>query len=170
MTALHTDAPELYRARLRSQVRDTVRAAMEACAPNARSVWAAVLGITHGLLDRAIARDGDKALHVADALAAPQAVRHALAQLLIGDGHVIAALPAADACQDDLSLLAAHVRDASAAQIALVEAMADGVVAADEGARLVATSERLLSVTATVRALGQRAVTQRAVRLVARAR
>lgn len=170
MTLSHTETPEQYRARLRAQVRDATRTAMEACAPNARSVWAAVLGITHGLLDRAIARDGDKALHVADALAAPQAVRHALAALIVGDGYVIAALPAADACPDDLSLLAAHVRETSAAQIALVEAMADGTVSADEGARLVATSERVLSVSATVRALGQRALASRGVRLVARAR
>lgn len=170
MQSPNNRTPEEYRAALRAEVRNTVRVALEACAPNARSLWAAAEGVSHQLLDRSVARDGDKSLHLADLLAAPQAVRHAVAQLLIGEGHCIAELPAAAPCPDDLSLLASHVRETSAAQLALVEAMADGSVSADEGARLVECSQRVHAVTATVAALGRRAVANRSVRLKAVAR
>lgn len=170
MADLRTRTPAQYAADLGATVKRAILAAAAACDPAWRALTAAALGKSRQRIDDVCDLGDDAQLSVRDLLAYPEPIRHALAALIVGDGYVIAALPAADACPDDLSLLAAHVRETSAAQIALVEAMADGTVSADEGARLVATSERVLSVSATVRALGQRALASRGVRLVARAR
>jgi len=163
-----TLAPDLYRATLRSQIRDVLRTTLEDCAANARTVWAATIGVPHQHIDRAIARDGDKALHVADALAAPEPVRHALAQALIGDSHVIAQAPL-HGTSDDFALLAKLVREQNATLEALITAAADATITTDEGARIERAAHRSMQVTAAVRELGRRAVSQRGLSLVPRA-
>lgn len=125
---------EQRRADLRAEVSDAVGAALIHCDRSARAIWAATLDVSTTHLDNCVS--GTKALHVADALAAPEPVRHALAQLLAGDAHVVVELPAIADASDDWRLVATAQRESGEAIAATLDAFADGRVTAAEGARL----------------------------------
>lgn len=169
MTGHNTDTPEQVRAAMNAAVKRAMRAAEDHCAPNWRSVFAALVGISPSRVGQYLALDDDAQIPAALVAFLPQPMRLAVVAVLLGETHVPAEVPPALDCPDDLSLLAAHQRETAASVTALVEGMADGRVSADEGAKIVETGLRAQAVTATVVALGRRAVAQRGVRLVARA-
>jgi len=151
------------RADARAEVARTLGTALasDACARNARVVWADAINVSTTHLDNCV--HGTKALHVADAMLAPEAVRLALAQLLAGDGHAIVELPTSTDQSDDFRLIATVQRESGEAISATLEAIADGRIGADEGARLVKECDEAIASLLAVRERGRSAVRNRVV-------
>lgn len=161
MPSSSTRTPAQWVADLGAQVKRAIITASMSCDPAWRSLTAAALGKSRQRIDDVCDLGDDAQLSVRDLLAYPEPIRHALAQLVVGEGHCIASVPEAVETPDDLALLSRLVRESNAAVEALMSAIADGRISADEGAKIVDACQRSLAVTATVRQLGERAVKAR---------
>lgn len=131
-----TETPGQCREGLRASVKRTIAAAALTCDPAWRSIVAATIGLSRQRIDQMIALDDEAQLSVADAMAMPQPIRHALATDLIGDGHMIAALPAAASDSSDLDLVMRAQKESADVIAAHLAALRDGRMCRAEGVEL----------------------------------
>lgn len=125
---------------------------------------ATILGCDEHLVRRYADAHEPTALSVADLSALPLGVRRALVVEHVVPGHdlVERGVEASDlGC--DLAHVRAIVREAAEASDVALAAIADGHITADEGAQLVAHSNRLIAAALRMRARGQSAIRERAV-------
>lgn len=149
--------PGAFRAHLDGLVRRIARVALEECEASARAVWGATLGVDRRRVDEWLIPDGQKRLSVADALAGPAPVRHALARALVGDGHVIAALPASEDGGADLRTVAASIASHAQAIRTTIDALADGTIDPAEGREIARHAELAIEDLVTLLHAGKRA-------------
>lgn len=125
---------------------------------------AAILGCDESLVRRYADAHEPTALSVADLAALPVGVRRALILEHVAPGHDLvehAAVAPDLGC--DLAHIRAVIRESARATDVALDAIADGHITADEGAALVAHSDRLIAEAVRLRALGQSAIRERVV-------
>lgn len=125
---------------------------------------AAILGCDEHLVRRYADAHEPTALSVADLAALPLGVRRALITEHVAPEHdLVERGTAASDLGCDLAHVRAVVREAAHATDVGLDAIADGHITADEGATLVAHSDRLIAAALRLRALGQSAIRERAI-------
>lgn len=125
---------------------------------------AALIGVDRSTFDRWADAHDALSISVADLAALPLEVRRALITEHVAPEHdLVERGAAASDLGCDLAHVRAVVREAAQATDVGLDAIADGHITADEGAMLVAHSDRLIAAAQRLRALGGRVMRARAI-------
>ena len=164
MTASYqTRTPEQCRADARATVAGLLLRALARCGLTARAMWAHAIGISREYIDRCVA--GEKQIHAADLLHAPEPVRLDFAQALIGEGRAVVDLPVGLSARDDLALVIRAQKETTEAINAHLAALADGRMDAAEGASLEAECDEGIAALLAIRERARLAQRERVIGL-----
>lgn len=120
---------------------------------HSRMAIADICGVSATMATEWTLAEKDRAVSVADAMAMPVDLRIALAQLILGDDHVISEAPAQTAAPEtaDVHMLLRSQREHAEALSTYAEALSDGVIDPTEAATLEREAEEAIRATMAIR-------------------
>jgi hypothetical protein len=143
--------PGQVREGLRARAKRALVAASSNCDAAWRSTVAATIGVTRQRIDQWLALDDDAQVSVADAMSLPQPMRMAAAQLIAGDGYMLAALPDIGDSSSDLDLVMRAQKESGDVIATHLAALRDGRMCRAEGAQLEREADEAIAALLTVR-------------------